>query len=65
MLVLLDVNAAFDTADHDILFNDSFALGIEGLLLERFRTYRKNRIFRVCVKETLSDECLMKTGVPQ
>ena len=44
---------------------DLFALGIDGIVLEWFRTYLKNRKFRVCVNETLSDKCLMKTGVPQ
>ena len=34
-------------------------------MLEWFRTYLKNRIFRGCVKNTLFGECLMKTGVPQ
>ena len=62
---MLDLSTAFDTVDQDILLNDLFALGIDGIVLEWFRTYLKNRIFRVCVNDTLSDECLMKTGVPQ
>ena len=65
ILILLDLSAAFDTVDQDILLNDLFALGIDGIVLEWFRTYLKDRIFRVCVNDTLSDECLMKTGVPQ
>ena len=55
LLVMLDLSAAFDTVDQDILLNDLFALGIDGLVLEWFRTYLKNRIFRVCVNDTLSD----------
>ena len=62
---LLDLSAAFDAVDQDILPNDLFALRIDGKVLEWFRTYLKNRIFRVCVNDTLSDEYLMKTGVPQ
>ena len=62
---MLDLSAAFDTVDQDILLNDLFALGIDGIVLEWLRTYLKDRIFRVCVNDTLSDECLMKTGVPQ
>ena len=48
-----------------MLLNDLFALEIDGVVLEWFRTYLKNRKFMVCVNDTLSDECLMKTGVPQ
>ena len=33
--------------------------------MEWFRTYVKNRRFRVCVNDKLSDDFLMKTGVPQ
>ena len=65
MLVLLDLSVAFDTVDHDILLSDLFALGIEGIVLEWFRKYLNNRVFRVCVNDTLSDECQMKTGVTQ
>ena len=62
---MLDLTAAFDTIDQDIILNDLFALGNDGLVLEWFRTYLKNRIFRVRVNDILSDKCLMKTGVPQ
>ena len=65
ILILLDLSEAFDTVDQDILLNDLFALGFDGIVLERFRTYLKDRICRVCVNGTSSDECLMKTGVPQ
>ena len=62
---MLDLSAAFDTVDKDILLNDLFALGIDGILLEWFRTYLLKRLFRVCFNDTLSDECLIKTGIPQ
>ena len=35
------------------------------MVLEWFRSYLKNRKFRVSVNDTLSDECLMKAGTPQ
>ena len=54
--------AAFDTVDQVILVNDLFALGTDGKVSEWFRTYQKNRKLRVCVNDTLFDECLMKTG---
>ena len=62
---MLDLSAAFDTVDQERLLNNFFALGIEGIVLEWFRTYLKNMIFRVCVNDTLSHEFLMKTGVSQ
>ena len=65
ILVMLDLSAAFDTVEQDLLLNDLFALGLDGIVLEWFRTYLKNRMFRVCVNDTLSDKCLMKTGNPQ
>ena len=65
ILILLDLCAAFDTVDQDIFLNHLFALGIDGIFLEWFRTYLKDRIFRVWVNDTFSDECLMKTGVYQ
>ena len=65
ILVMLDLSAVLDTVDKEILLNNLIALGIDGIALEWFRTYLRNRIFRVCDNETLSNECLMETGVPQ
>ena len=62
---MLDLSVAFDTVIQDILLNDLFALGIDDIVLEWFGTYVRNMKFRVCVNYTLSDECLMKSGVPQ
>ena len=39
ILVMLDLSAAYDTVDQDILLTDLFALGIYGIVLEWFRTY--------------------------
>ena len=34
ILILLDLSVAFDTIDQDILHNDLFASGIDGIVLE-------------------------------
>ena len=62
LLVLSDFSAAFDTVDQVIFLNDLFALGIDDIVLELFRTYHKNSKFRVYVKDTLSDENLSSSG---
>ena len=56
---------AFDTADLDKLLNDLFALGIDGIVSEWFRTYLKYKKIMVYVNNTLCDEYLTKARVPQ
>ena len=66
LLVLLDLSAAFDTIDHDILLNrlNSY-LGISGKALKWFSTYLKGRKQAVLINDTLSDTLDLQFGVPQ
>jgi hypothetical protein len=65
-LTLLDLSAAFDTIDHDILLNRlSFLYGFTDTVLEWFTTYLSNRRQSVKVLNTLSSEDKLIYGVPQ
>ena len=66
IIALLDLSAAFDTIDHDILIdrlNSSFGFG--GVVLKWFRSYLCDRTQSVVVGDYTS-ECLpLSFGVPQ
>lgn len=66
MLVLLDLSAAFDTLNHEMLLSilkDQY--GFSGLVLAWLRSYLSNRSFRVKVKQSKSGVCYLTIGVPQ
>ena len=65
-LVLLDLSAAFDTVDHELLLPRLKArLGIGGTALAWFRSYLTNRTQEVMVGDTLSSLVYLLFGVPQ
>ena len=66
LLVLLDLSAAFDTVNLDILseiFKKRFH--IEGKALNWFQSYLQNRDLRVLIDNVISDYHRVKYGVPQ
>ena len=66
VLVLLDLSAAFDTVDIDILLDrlrDCF--GITGNVLSWFKSYLTGRYQRVSINGQLSSSSLLHFGVPQ
>ena len=66
LLVVLDLSAAFDTIDQDILLNRlSTKFGIEGTVLKWFSSYLKGRSQRVSVHGTVSEKFALNWGVPQ
>ena len=66
MLVLLDLSAAFDTIDHDILLNRlKLKYGIAGKALEWFRSYLTQRTQSVIIGEAESKAIPLLHGVPQ
>ncbi len=66
LLVLLDVSAAFDTIDHNILLNrlENF-VGISGSALAWFKSYLSDRHQFVAVNDEVSYRSQVQYGVPQ
>ena len=66
VLVLLDLSAAFDTIDHDILLHClQHVFGIQGTVLSWFRSYFTKRFQIVSTQDTHSDQIELCCGVPQ
>ena len=66
VLVLLDLTAAFDTVDHNILITRlEQCVGISGTALEWFRSYLSNRTFCVSLHDSVSSTAPLSCGVPQ
>ncbi|XP_028272710.1 uncharacterized protein LOC114443003, partial [Parambassis ranga] len=66
ILVLLDLTAAFDTVDHDILLSRlKDCVGIQGSALQWFRSYLTGRSFNVRVGSAESSAAPLTCGVAQ
>ena len=64
--ILLDLSAAFDTVDHQILLNRlRTEFGVSGKVLDWFASYLSNRSQKVTVDGVLSDRFGIDFGVPQ
>ncbi|KAI2654622.1 hypothetical protein H4Q32_011391 [Labeo rohita] len=65
VLILLDLSAAFDTVNHQILLSTLSSLGITGIPLRWFESYLTGRSFRVAWGGEVSKAHHPATGVPQ
>ncbi len=65
VLVLLDLSAAFDTVNHQILLSTLSSLDISGTPLRWFESYLTGRSFEVACGGGVSTENQLVTGVPQ
>ena len=66
ILLMLDLSAAFDTIDHDILLSRLCNVyGITGDALDWFRSYLSGRIQRVVIEDSVSVDQELVFGVPQ
>jgi len=66
LLVSLDLSAAFDTIDHDLLISRlQHSFGISGSVLSWLKSYLHNRSQSVRVGSVSSNSFTLTTGVPQ
>ena len=66
LLVLLDLSAAFDTVNHDLLLNRlQSSFGVVGPVLEWFASYLRDRSQCVKITSSTSQPTQLKYGVPQ
>ena len=64
-LILLNLSAAFDTIDHDMLFTRLESIGVKGLALSWVKSYLYNRYQTVNLNGTLSSKSPLYFGVSQ
>ena len=66
VLVFLDLSAAFDTINHNVLLNRvQYLYGIIGTAFKWFQSYMEQRNNQVCVGDSLSQRQLVTSGVPR
>ncbi|KAL5261579.1 hypothetical protein ACHWQZ_G007325 [Mnemiopsis leidyi] len=66
ILLLLDLSAAFDTVNHEILLSKlRKQFGISGIAFEWFKSYLNGRSFTVTIDKYRSKRCFLRIGVPQ
>ncbi len=65
-LVMLDLSAAFDTIDHNILVKRlKNMFGISDIALQWVQSYLESRVYQVQIDGTYSDMCSLDYGIPQ
>ena len=64
-VVMLDLSAAFDVVDHEILIQKLKLYGFEDCAISWLRSYLSGRSQRVYVEGALSESLKLEAGVPQ
>ena len=65
LLVLLDLSAAFDTVNHDLLLQILAKYKVGGTVLQWFKSYLSDREQVVLMQNVSSDPSILQCGVPQ
>jgi hypothetical protein len=64
-MILIDLQKAFDTIDHQILLEKMKFMGFSDSTIAWFDSYLTNRVFLVNIENSFSDPCALSCGVPQ
>ena len=65
LMVLLDMSAAFDTVDHDILLDRlKSKFGIKHMVKSWFSIYLRDRVTKVSIEGDFSDDHVMRYSLP-
>ena len=64
-MILIDLQKAFDTINHDILLKKMASLGFSNHSIKWFQSYLSDRSFRVNIKNKYSSTAKIECGVPQ
>lgn len=65
LMAMLDLSAAFDTVDHDLLLATLSSIGIQGVALQWFQSYLNDRKQCVTIQASRSNAQPLRSGVPQ
>ena len=64
-LILIDLQKAFDTIDHEILLKKMGCIGFSEKVISWFESYLSGRTFKVNIDKKFSDPGNLTCGVPQ
>ena len=64
-MILIDLQKAFDTIDHNILLEKMIHLKFSSHVISWFKSYLSNRTFNVSINEAFSNAGNLTCGVPQ
>ena len=65
VVIIIDLSAAFDTLDHNILINRLTSIGISGTGLDRFISHLSDRFYQISIHSLISKPRKVTHGVPQ